>query len=251
MSFIKFKSSVSIMKPNLYIEKNQQCPFCDRDSLRAEGRIIKETSNFVIIRNKYPIMEGTYSTILIEHNSCKEHIGSYDIEYLTEFLKFALEYYDYLLKSSKFTSLTFFKNSGLFACGSINHPHCQIIGYKNKSYKENLHDTDFIGIPIISNQTIDWNISTKPRSEFYEINLILKENKRIDILALYLQKSVNFILNILNSKYQSYNLAFYIEEKNIKLKVIPRGPTSVLLLGYGIHQTPDDLEEKAELLKKY
>ena len=251
MTFVKLKSNISKLKPNNYTNKNYECPFCNRETLRLEGRMIKETSDFLIVKNKYPTLEDTYSSILIEHRSCKQHMGSYTKKYLTDFLVFSLQHYEELMNSSNYTFLILFKNSGLFACGSIDHPHCQIIGFKNKVYQENIKDSDFQGIEIISDNDIEWNISTNPKSEFYEINILLFNKGKLDLLAEYLKKSINFILEVMNPKYQSYNLAFYIEKEHLKLKIIPRGPTSVLLLGYGIHQTPDNLEEVAKLLGCY
>lgn len=251
MTYINCLTKVTKNKPNNYINRNYKCPFCDRDELRKEGRIIRETEDFVIVENKYPVLQDAFSTVLIEHQSCGEHIGTYSIDYLTNLLRFSLNYYDELLNSGKFTSLVFFKNSGLMASGSIEHPHLQIMGLKNTNYQENIRESDFEGIPIISNQVIEWNLSTKPRSEFYEINIILHDKSRLDFLATYLQKSVNYILDVLNPKYKSYNIAFYVEEENIRLKIIPRWPSTVMLLGFGIHQTPDNLEETAQKLREY
>lgn len=248
---IPFKASTGKSKPNTLLNNEYKCPFCNRDELRSEGRVIKETEDFILVRNKYPVMANTFPTVLVEHTSCDEHIGTYSIEYLNKLLDFAFDYYFQLKESNKYRSIILFKNHGIFSGGSIKHPHMQVIGFEKNDYAENLSPSDFEGETILSNNAIDWNISSKPRSELYEINLILKDTKRIDILSKYLQKSVNFVLEQLNPKFKCFNLAFYIEEDTIKVKLFSRGPTSVLLLGFGIHQTPDNLSEVAERLKNF
>lgn len=251
MSYINVLTKMTKAKPNNYLNKDYHCPFCDRETLLKEDRIIRETEDFLIVENKYPVFDKAFSTIVIEHKSCGEHIGTYSINYLTRLLQFSLDYYEELLESGKFASIIFFKNNGLMASGSIEHPHMQIIGLHNTTYQENLRKSDFEGIPILSNDIIDWNLSTKPRSEFHEINIILHKKDRLDSLAVPLQKSVNYTLEVLNPKYKSYNLAFYVEKDNIKVKIFPRRPVTVTLLGYGIHQIPDNLREIAEQMRKY
>lgn len=249
--YIPFKASTGKNKPNTLINNEYKCPFCDRNELRSEGRVIKETEDFVLVGNKYPVMANTFPTVLVEHTSCDEHIGTYSIEYLTKLLDFALDYYYELKETNKYKSIVLFKNHGIFSGGSIKHPHMQIIGFEEDDYTENLSPRDFEGETILSNNIIDWNISSKPRSEFYEINLTLKDTKCIDTLSTHLQKSVNFVLEELNPKFKCFNLAFYIEEDTIKIKLISRVPTSVLLLGYGIHQTPDNLIDVAQILRTF
>jgi len=251
MTYMKWLANMSEGKPNTYINKEEQCPFCDRETLRKEGHIIDETEHFMIVKNKFPVLDNTFSTIIVEHPTCGEHIGTYSIDYLTKLLEYSLNYYDELQYSGQYTSIVFFKNHGLMAAGSIKHPHMQIMGFKNKTFHDNLQKSDFEGIPILSDQTVEWNVSTKPRSEFYEINIILHDKERLDVFAGCLQKTVNYTLEVLNPKYKSYNLAFNIKEKSLKVKVIPRQPSTILLLGYGIHQIPDNLEDIARQLKEY
>jgi hypothetical protein len=250
LTHIIYKTNVGKNKPNTLINKDFKCPFCDRESLKKEGRILRETNDFLIVENKYPVIENSYPAVVVEHNSCDEHIGTYSIDYLTRLLNFCLDYYEDLKKTDSYESIAFFKNHGIFSGGSIQHPHMQIIGF-NDSYKENIKDSDYEGVTILSNELIEWNFSDKPKSEFFEINLILKNKRQIESFAFCLQKSVNFILEVLNRKYQCYNLAFLIEEDCIKVKVISRGPTSILLLGFGIHQTPNNLEELASQLREF
>lgn len=251
MTHIPFKANIGKNKPNTLINREFKCPFCDRIALRKEGRVISETDEFLIVKNKFPVIENTFPTVIVEHNSCDEHIGTYSIDYLTRLLKFSLDFYNDLESSGSYKSVLFMKNHGIFSGGSIKHPHMQIIGFTQDSYKENLKDSDYEGVNILSNELIDWNFSNKPRSEFYEINLTLKDKTELEIFATYLQKSVNFTLKQLNKKYKCYNLAFQINEDSITVKIISRGPTSILLLGFGIHQTPNNLEQLAEQLREF
>ncbi|NGY88182.1 DUF4931 domain-containing protein [Bacillus megaterium] len=249
MTHITYKTNIGNNKPNTLINKNYKCPFCNREELHKEGHMLRETSEFLIAKNKYPVLEGSYPAVIVEHNSCNEHIGTYSVEYLERLLKFCLSYYADLEKTGSYKSIAFFKNHGIFSGGSIQHPHMQIIGFQNDSYEVN--NNDFNGIPIISNELIEWNFSNKPKSEFFEINLTLKNKDHLNKFCAYLQKSVQFVLQVLNTKHQCYNLAFQIEDDCIKVKIISRGPTSILLLGFGIHQTPNNLEELADQLRNF
>ncbi|WP_394555285.1 DUF4931 domain-containing protein (plasmid) [Priestia aryabhattai] len=249
MTHIIYKTNVGKDKPNTLINKDYLCPFCNRDGLRKEDRILRETNEFLIVENKFPVLENSYPAVVVEHNSCSEHIGTYSVEYLERLLKFCLSYYEDLEKAGFYKSIAFFKNHGIFSGGSIQHPHMQIIGFQNNSYEVN--NNNFNGIPIISNELIEWNFSNKPKSEFFEINLTLKNKDHLNKFCAYLQKSVQFVLQVLNTKHQCYNLAFQIEDDCIKVKIISRGPTSILLLGFGIHQTPNNLEELADQLRNF
>ncbi|MGN5650918.1 DUF4931 domain-containing protein [Bacillus sp. Brlt_9] len=250
MTYITYRAGTGKSKPNTVFNKESQCPFCNRDSLRLENGIISETEDFMIIKNKFPVLENTYPTVLIEHKNCGEHIGTYSIPYLTKLLTFALDHYHNLAKDPKFTSVLFFKNHGAFSGASINHSHMQVIGIEDKDYRSNLNKSDLEGLTIYADDTFTWNISTQPRNEFFEFNLILKDLNRLDILAIHLQETVNYILNTLNTKFESFNLAFYITENEIAIKVLSRGPTSVLLLGFGIKQLPNNLEQIVHDLNK-
>ncbi|MFP7487292.1 DUF4931 domain-containing protein [Priestia filamentosa] len=251
MTYIPFKTNTAKQKPNTLINQQHKCPFCDRETLVKEQNSLKQTKDFLIVENKFPVMEGSFATVLIEHLSCDEHIGTYSVEYLTELLNFAIDYCKELESTAKYQSVAFFKNHGIFSGGSIKHPHMQIVGFESLDYKVDINPNNFVGASVIENDLVDWNVSSFPRAEGYEFNIIIKDTKRIDVLAFLIQKTVQFILESLNTKYQCYNLAFFFEDDSITVKVISRGPTSVLLLGFEIHQTPDNLEEVAHRLKEY
>ncbi|WP_456364171.1 DUF4931 domain-containing protein [Priestia aryabhattai] len=249
MTHIIYNTNVGSNKPNTLVNKDYKCPFCDRENLRKEGHILRETNEFLIVKNKFPVLKDSDPAVVVEHNSCNEHIGTYSVEYLERLLSFCLNYYEDLQKTGSYKSIAFFKNHGIFSGGSIQHPHMQIIGFHNNTYEVN--NDEFSGVTILSNQSIEWNFSNKPKSEFFEINLTLKNKEQLNEFCAYLQKSVQFILQVLNTKYQCYNLAFQIEEDRIRVKIISRGPTSILLLGFGIHQTPNNVEELAAQLRDF
>ena len=251
MNYIRFKTQERKQKPNLY-NKDIACPFCDRESLNSEDRTIKETSDFLILENKYPVMADALQTVLIEHSQCDEHIGSYSLRYLTELLAFGLDYYDELQDSGKYQSVCWFKNYGEISGGSVPHSHMQIIAFEKNDYHNQIREEDFEGETVWSiDDTLEVNISNKPRSEHYEFNFLLKHRDRLDLLANYLQKTVRFVLEELNVKYRSYNLAFYVEKDVLKVKLIPRKIESVMSLAFGMHFVPDDIPEVAQKLREY
>lgn len=251
MNYIRYKTQTKKHKPNLY---NQEvaCPFCDRESLKLQDRIIKETSDYLIVGNKYPVMDDALQTVIIEHKQCEEHIGSYSLEYLTGLLEFSLDYYDELNESGEYQSVCWFKNYGSYSGGSVPHSHMQIIAFEHNDYLDQISEKDFVGEVVWSiDDILEVNISHRPRSEFYEFNFLLKRRDRLDVLANYLQKTVRFVLEDLNTEFRSYNLAFFVEENGLKVKLLPRKIVNLMPLVFGLHFVPDNIPEVSQRLRDY
>jgi hypothetical protein len=95
------------------------------------------------------------------------------------------------------------------------------------------------------------NISTKPKGESYEFNILIHENENTNQMAEWIQKITYFILNDLNKHHKSYNLVFYHYQGKIICKIINRFPNGPFLFGYQIGTVPDNLEEvKNRILKQ-
>ncbi len=62
-SHLYFNSDIGSHKPENIIHTEVECPFCDRD--RLEG-IIAQQGQILLIKNKYPVLQDAFQTVLIE-----------------------------------------------------------------------------------------------------------------------------------------------------------------------------------------
>ncbi|MCB2295185.1 DUF4931 domain-containing protein [Clostridium algoriphilum] len=237
---LKFLFNISKKKPNSIKDKKTPCPFCDREGLTG---IIDGEGPFILVKNKYPTLESTLQTVLIETSSCDVDITMYDNEYMRNLLKFGVNHWLNMEKSGDFKSVMFYKNHGPYSGGTINHSHMQIVGLKSIDYKEFLKDEFFEGIIINESDGCVLNLSTKPKMDFTEFNIIINNINNLDIMADNIKKVVSYILNDFYVRCNSYNLFFYDWKDSIICKVIPRFITSPLFIGFSISQITNQTDE--------
>lgn len=240
--YIPFKTSLAKQKPNTLMS-NSVCPFCDFKKLREEGGILTHNSNMLHIANKFPTFENARQTLIIENPSCEEDLSNYSKEHLYSLMRFTLEKWKEMRDSKEFKCVTLFKNHGFLSGASIHHAHMQIVGFYDLDYQSHILQSDFEGLLIQQKNSVSLNLSTNPRSEFYEFNISMKNEEDLPIFADYLQNIIHHTLHHLNIKHKSFNLVFYEYEHSIIVKVIPRYPTSSYLLGYNFRQLPTNLKE--------
>ncbi|MBU3160030.1 DUF4931 domain-containing protein [Clostridium frigoris] len=238
--YLKFLANISKDKPNSIKNKKTPCPFCNREGLTG---IIDEEGPFILVKNKFPTLENTLMTVLIETSSCDVDIAMYDKEYMRNLLKFGVRHWIDMDKSGDFKSVIFYKNHGPYSGGTINHAHMQIVGLKTIDYKESLRDEYFEGIVINELDGCVLNISTKPKVDFTEFNIIINNINKLDIMADNIQKIVRYILNDFYVKCSSFNLFFYDWKGKIICKVIPRFITSPLFIGFSISQITNQTDK--------
>jgi len=235
---IEFNLSLGKQKPENIINKDAVCPFCDRESLQG---IIAEDGPIMLIKNKYPVLQDTIQTVLIETDQCHSELSLYSKEHLHRVFDFGIARWLEMERSGEYKSVIFFKNHGPNSGGTIRHPHMQIVGLKTIDYLEAVCPEHFEGLLISQTAGVELNISTKPRVGFFEFNVLLNKTGQIHILADYVQIVTHYILNQFHRNCNSYDLFFYKLNDDIAVKIMPRFVTSPLFIGFSIPQVSDRL----------
>lgn len=241
-SHLHFDSNMGAQKPESIINRNQACPFCDRGGLTD---ILEEQGSIIWLKNKYPTIQNSFQTVIIESDECESELSLYPKKHLYSLLSFALRNWMEVDESGEYASVLLFKNHGPQSGGSLRHPHMQIVGLKNVDYKENVKKEDFEGIEIAARGNTIFNISQKPRMGFFEFNIIAESPADIEALGDFIQTAAFYVLNGFHSACQSYNLFFYHIDQKIYAKVMPRFPTSPYFVGYSIPQVSNRIDEVA------
>lgn len=237
---LQFNTQLGQQKPESIINKNTQCPFCDRKNLKG---ILAQKGPILLIKNKYPVLQDTFQTVLIETEKCEGDLSNYPKEHLYNIISFGLEKWLEMEKGKEYKSVIFFKNHGPKSGGTIFHPHMQIVGLKNIDYRTTLKKEYFEGLVIAEKKQVELNVSTTPRVGFFEFNIILDNLSNIKKLADFIQITADYVLHHFNKNCDSYNIFFYEFENRIIAKVIPRFITSPIYIGYAIPQISNRLED--------
>lgn len=242
-----FNTSIGVQKPENIRNKEQPCPFCARGELTD---IIAVDGPIILLKNKYPVLENTFQTVLIETDDCDAELSNYPKEHLHRVLKFGLKHWKEMEATGLYKSVIFFKNYGPLSGGTIKHPHMQIVGLKDLDYKKNIPEDAFKGIEIIKSHDVWFSLSTRPRIGFYEFNVQMNDSGYAEEFGEWVQIATHFILNHFPFKVASYNLFFYHINENVYVKIVPRVVTTPIYIGYGIPQVPNNIEWMAEKVKQ-
>ncbi|MBV7505854.1 DUF4931 domain-containing protein [Bacillus sp. sid0103] len=237
-SHLHFNTSIGVQKPENIRNKDQACPFCERDQLT---NLIAVDEPIILLKNKYPVLEHTFQTVLIETDDCHGELSTYSKEHLHKLMRFGIKHWLAMEETGRYQSVIFFKNHGPLSGGTLSHPHMQIIGLDDINYKEKVTHEMFEGIVIAEEEGVRFTLSTKPRVGFYEFNVEMEESSYQEKFSDYLQIAVHYILNNFPFKASSYNLFFHHIENKIYAKVVSRFVTTPLYIGYGIPQVPSNL----------
>jgi ATP adenylyltransferase/5',5'''-P-1,P-4-tetraphosphate phosphorylase II len=246
-SHLLFNTSIGVKKPESIRNKQQACPFCERDQLTD---LIEVDGPIILLKNKYPVLENAYQTVLIETDDCQGELSTYSKSHLHRLLSFGIRHWLEMEKSGKWNSVIFFKNYGPLSGGTIAHPHMQIVGLNDIDYREKVDQNAFEGIVIEAKEGVQLSLSTKPRVGFYEFNVEMPNSGYVELFGDYVQTAVHYILNNFPFKAASYNVFFHHIHKKIVAKIVPRFVTTPLYIGYGIPQVPNNLDWMAEQVKK-
>lgn len=243
-TYMTFITNVARSKPSTLHNNETACPFCARDIIYQEGVVIAEDHPFLIIENKFQTLDRAYQMVLVETEACDHgDLSTYKPDALHRLFRFAMTNWDALEASGKFHSVIFFKNHGVHSGGSIYHPHMQFVGLYDVDYRTHLEARQFIGLVIDEQPGVEFNLSTFPRAGFTELNVVLTNQTKLDAFADYVQIAVHFILNVMNTRYKSFNIFFYQFEGKLIAKIILRAPGSPYLMGYSIVQVPNTLSD--------
>jgi galactose-1-phosphate uridylyltransferase len=244
---LRFNTHVGRDKPFTIDNRETDCPFCDRSQL---AEILDEHGPIIYLKNKYPVLEDTFQTVIIETDRCEAEFSVYPEEHLHALLRFGVEKWQAMIASGEFASVVFYKNHGPHSGGSLRHPHMQIVGLHEVDYRQNVIDTDFQGLVIDEKPGVQFNLSTQPRMGFTEFNVLLQDMARIDLMADYLQVATHYALHHFNAHCRSYNMFFYERPDGIAAKVIPRFVVGPLYVGFSIPQVTNRLEEILETVRR-
>ncbi|MGF9887109.1 DUF4931 domain-containing protein [Priestia megaterium] len=244
-----FNSAIGSQKPETIVNRQNPCPFCDVESLSG---IIEKQGPIIWLKNKFPVLQDAYQTVIIETDECSSELSIYPKEHLYTLLSFATERWISMMNSGEYASVLFFKNHGPMSGGSLRHPHMQIIGLNEMDVNENVKLEQFEGVTIAQNEHVTFNLSVKPRMGFFEFNVITDQlDKELHAFADYLQTAAHYLLNHFHRSCTSYNLFFYnLKNGKIAAKIIPRFATSPLYVGYGIPQVSNKLEHIANQVQE-
>ena len=108
-SHLHFNTAIGVKKPENIRNKQQACPFCAREQLTD---LIEVDGSIILLKNKYPVLENAYQTVLIETDDCQAEISTYEHPHLHKLLQFALKHWRKMEESGEYESVIFFKNHG-------------------------------------------------------------------------------------------------------------------------------------------
>lgn len=246
---LSFRTEIGVQKPESIRNKNTSCPFCARDELTD---ILDEEGSIILLKNKYPVLENTDQTVLIETDDCFGELSLYSKEHLFKLFSFAFKHWQRMENTGKYKSVLFFKNHGPLSGGTIAHPHMQIIGLNSVDYLEKVSPTQFEGLEIHERNGVLFNLATKPRVGFYEFNVKMTSYEQLEDFAIYTQMATHYILHNFPFRANSYNLFFYKMGSEVYVKIVPRFVTTPLYIGYNIPQVPNNLEwMRKDIIEKY
>lgn len=239
---LRFDYDIGRVKPITVVERGFNCPFCGRAQLE---NILAEDGSIVWLKNKFPVLEDTLQTVLIETDDCQSELSLYDKQHLYRVVRFGVARWQELIRSGEYRSVLFFKNHGPYSGGTIRHPHMQIVGLKNVDYLPQIPLDSFSGELIDRQPGIELNLAERPKVGFIEFNIRLTDENQIDRLADYLQLSAHYLLNHFHKNCNSYNIFFYNLASEIAVKLVPRFVTSPIFIGYSIPQVSSRSSEVA------
>ncbi|MDR6121741.1 ATP adenylyltransferase/5',5'''-P-1,P-4-tetraphosphate phosphorylase II [Bacillus sp. SLBN-46] len=244
---LHFNTSIGVKKPENIRNKQQACPFCERDQLTD---LIAVDGPIILLKNKYPVLENAYQTVLIETDDCHAELSTYSKDHLHRLIKFGIKHWLEMEETGCYRSVIFFKNHGPLSGGTLAHPHMQIVGLNDIDYKEKVTHEMFEGLVIAEGEGTRFTLSTKPRVGFYEFNIEMNDSSYQELFSEYLQIAVHYILNHFPFKATSYNVFFHHIDDKIYAKVVSRFVTTPLYIGYGLPQVPSNLEWMANEVKR-
>lgn len=241
-----FNTAIGVKKPENIRNKEQPCPFCARDELTD---ILDVEGPMIFLKNKFPVLENAYQTVLIETDQCDGELSTYKKGHLHKLLRFGIKHWFEMENSGLYQSVIFFKNYGPFSGGTIAHPHMQIVGLYDLDYNENLKKDVFDGVTIAKSHGAEFTLSTKPQVGFYELNVKMNDSGYVEEFGKYIQIAAHYILHHFPFKATSYNIFFYHLNGEIYAKVVPRFVTTPIYIGYSLPQVPNNLEWMAEQIR--
>jgi len=230
---LTFRVKTARVKPNdMY--GNSKCPFCDRQSLID---ILNDSGDFMWLMNKYPTLDQTVQTIIIESRIHDTNLTAYSSLYMERLWRYIEECWETMASSGKYASTVLLKNHGLMSGSSLKHPHLQLIGLEQIDAVAMRTVSDFEGLELYSDDNCTATISTEPIMGFVELNVITKRHQHSPMTSQVIQALVRYILiSYQGNRVNSFNLHGWLFEDKQVIKIIPRWVDSAYYTGFGISQ---------------
>lgn len=225
-------------KPRHMKAETNGCPFCDYEE---KENILAEDGELLWIKNKYPTLNNTSQTLIIESKEHNSDISTYTKEENRRLIQFALKCWKEMKQDSRYQSVLFYKNHGPLSGGSLKHPHMQIVGLEDVDGESQIQMENFEGVSVLERDELSITLSKFPTMGFLEMNLIVEWEENSELFADYLQQLVCFVLqDYFHGRCDSFNLFFFIIEGKLIVKVVPRFIDSPYFVGYRLSQTFTD-----------
>lgn len=247
VNIIRFNTTLGQQKPENIVHAENPCPFCDRKGLRD---IIATEDDFIFLRNKYNVIDDAELFVLVECRDCGTDMPDYSRKYMRRLIRFGVRQWKAIIDTGRFRSVLFFKNHGPLSGGTMRHAHMQIVGLNNIDNDTLLGPEDFYGIDIDSRNGVTINAATRPRLGFSEFNILADNSDNLDEIADYIQLSLKYFRQYVPKAKDNYNIFFYQQSGKIRVKVMPRFPTSPLFVGYDLRILPYSIEDAVPRMKK-
>ena len=235
---ITFNMSIGSEKPHSGTQK--VCPFCHVENLT---HILDRKDDIIWLMNKYPVLEKTVPTVIVETSDHLGELSTYTPDKLHQVISFGLSKWADMEKDKRFQSVIYFRNFGPTSGGSQRHPHSQIIGLEDYDYRDNLLHENFLGTIVHEDNDCYASLADYPISGVGELNVTMKADGHPDGFADAIQTMAQFVLQDFPMHCNSYNIFFY-HMKHIHAKIFPRFTASPLYMGYRITNVLDDVSKK-------
>jgi len=244
-----FDTAIAKDKPENIRHPHNDCPFCEPAALTD---ILAQDDDRIWLMNKFPTLQATWQTIVIETRDHLGDIASYTATQNRRVFAFALQHWQETIASGRFESVLLYKNFGPHSGGSLRHPHMQIVGLTDVDGYANVTAKNLTGYPIISTGDLSVTASDQPIMGFVEFNVSAPWEGH-DLLADAVQKVVQYTLNdYFNGRCDSYNLFFYPVKDRVVCKIEPLFNVSPYYIGYRLSQvdTPERMREIAASVRR-
>ncbi|VDG19454.1 DUF4931 domain-containing protein [Lactiplantibacillus mudanjiangensis] len=239
-----FDTNIAKDKPENIRQPHNACPFCDPASLTD---ILDQDDDRIWLMNKFPTLQATWQTIIIETADHLGDIATYSRDQNRAIFAFALTHWQATIASDHFASTLLYKNFGPHSGGSLRHPHMQIVGLTDVDGYANIAPTHLTGYPVLTTSHVQVTISDQPVMGFVEFNVTAAWDDH-DELADAVQTIVQYTLNdYFHGRCDSYNLFFYPVGDQVICKIDPLFNVSPYYIGYRLSQadTPERMREIA------
>lgn len=244
INLIRFDMHIGKNKPENIVHKENDCPFCHPEGLT--DICATDEGGIILLKNKYDVLENADQLVLVETDRCGVDMPDYTREHMRRVIRFGVGKWREMETGGKYSAVIFFKNHGHLSGGTMRHAHMQIVGFRGGVDPSLFPDEeDFEGLLIAERDGALLNAATHPRLGFGEFNLVAAPSA-LDSLADLMQKTVAYVCDRFKKSQDSYNIFFYHAGEKIAAKIMPRFPTSPLLIGYDLRILPSNLPEIVE-----